>query len=805
MMTTSLFKRAVLGAALVFALALSVCGQTPIVFEPMRPSVAPAMLGTMKYEPTSVEKPILEALPLEEQRFNILLDRYDLAERAGKNIAWFGVVRKIEEDADRNTTRLLVEHKHTTGLRDLHQQVVSAHGSGDFEVELSGRGLGLRLLALVRVYGRVAKSADGPPRVEAVTFVRHWDWGSWAFIGALGPDASNPEWKKLSTMTDNDRVYSANPGPSYYRKRLGARPEIPGEVHAFTFLEGDQKSGRAQSYRDAKGVDLSHEEFLTHLLNHGVRRRSTWVPADFARSRTTLEISVSADSLASASMGMSIFGARRDIGINRVYLKRAGSEDAAFRWRNHDVPHPNVELRLQPGILIDGPKRGKGASKPKKGKLRRRLVPTLEDEPKKIIKPGELEEVLADLLKKDAKVLTVFYKGQVPMGEIFEVAEAARAAGFAEVELAGERMMPRFMRWDLFGRSGASKPMSQEDLEAVVGGKVQSWARTSDDDMLWFGRRRGPSENGEKKDDAKTRAKSSERLAASALTLAAASLFGQLDADAAERDRFTESLDALVEGLASLSVKRSDPLRPLAWLAFGLVRTQSFVFNDDLEEPLSALMVRLKNARLAGGGWPKRIGDTEPDLEVSALVAMAAVEAKELELPGMDAWKLGGRAGWLAVRTEVETGFVAVVPGDGLAASFSSVDRERMMRTIHGDHAEQLTALSAICRLVAGEKVDQGVLRRQLERVREIPPTGSVATMQFDSLQLLFCSWLLAHADLSSWSELPGQLRAAIGEHIERRRPLDESNVPLVGGMSLTWVRMALSTALLREYEPGEK
>ena len=136
----------------------------------------------------------------------------------GKRVAWFGIVRNVEEHKNRRETVLDVEMKFSDGLTDLHQQVVSLYGAGDFHVVIPGTGYRIKRLALVRVYGKVEHESDGVP-VVSPEFVRIWDWKLFAFM-PYGTDHSNPNWVKLRKM-DESRIYSSRPDVAYYEQILG--------------------------------------------------------------------------------------------------------------------------------------------------------------------------------------------------------------------------------------------------------------------------------------------------------------------------------------------------------------------------------------------------------------------------------------------------------------------------------------------------------------------------------------------------------------------------------------------------------
>jgi truncated hemoglobin YjbI len=180
----------------------------------------PGILGTRGYGPTELEKPFLEKLDKGERTTGGMFQDYSLGGKDGKYVSWFGIVRNIREGVEGKRTYLVVEMKYFDGLTDTHQQIVSINGAGDFRVTLDGTRLGIRLLSLVRVYG-VVEEKDSARTVTA-EYVRHFDWGTFAFM-PYGKDRGNPEWRKHLTVPE-DRAYGARPSTSYYEARLGRRP-----------------------------------------------------------------------------------------------------------------------------------------------------------------------------------------------------------------------------------------------------------------------------------------------------------------------------------------------------------------------------------------------------------------------------------------------------------------------------------------------------------------------------------------------------------------------------------------------------
>ena len=176
-------------------------------------------LGTTKYRPTSLEKQATKNYS-ENELASGSPENATLKGQPGRRVAWFGIVRNVQEDKGKNETRLRVEMTYFDGLTDLHQQIVSLYGAGDFEAVIPGTGHGIEKLSLVRVYGKVAGETSGIPLVSA-QFVRVWDWGLFAFMD-YGQDKSDPQWVKLRKV-EKLEFYSSEPNRRYYELRIGPR------------------------------------------------------------------------------------------------------------------------------------------------------------------------------------------------------------------------------------------------------------------------------------------------------------------------------------------------------------------------------------------------------------------------------------------------------------------------------------------------------------------------------------------------------------------------------------------------------
>jgi hypothetical protein len=179
-------------------------------------------LGTTSYEPSEKERPFFKRLAKGELATGGLAGDYDIAKKDKTYVGWFGVVREIKEDNEKDQTVLLVEHKYFDGLTDIHILAVSFNGSGDFQAVVPGVGHKVRPLALVKVYGVVTgPTGESLPQVKA-EFVRHWDWGTFTFLMASGTQRGSEKWRKLNRVNLDD-IYEPYPSDGYYEKRLGKR------------------------------------------------------------------------------------------------------------------------------------------------------------------------------------------------------------------------------------------------------------------------------------------------------------------------------------------------------------------------------------------------------------------------------------------------------------------------------------------------------------------------------------------------------------------------------------------------------
>ena len=176
-------------------------------------------LGTMAYEPSEKEKPFFAKLAADEQKTGTMFDDYSITGKKGTYVGWFGIVRSIEENQATKETKLLVEHKYFDGLTDTHIMALSFNGGGDFTAVLSGTGLGIKNLSLVKIYGVVQSETNSIPELKP-EYVRHWDWGKFTFMMEYGKQKGNAKWQKLNKAK---RIYNPFPDEKYYEDRIGPR------------------------------------------------------------------------------------------------------------------------------------------------------------------------------------------------------------------------------------------------------------------------------------------------------------------------------------------------------------------------------------------------------------------------------------------------------------------------------------------------------------------------------------------------------------------------------------------------------
>ena len=187
-----------------------------------RPHKSDGSLVTVKYSPSPAESRFYVRLAEEERETGGMLSDYDITNKKGTFVGWFGMVRHVTEDSLSAQTTMLIEMKYQDGLSDSHIMVVSCHGAGDFQAKAGGIHLGIRKLSLVKVYGNVVDEVESIPQLSA-EFIRVWDWGLFTFMN-YGDQKGNTSWQKLNKI-DVVHIYSAFPNRQYYEDRLGQRED----------------------------------------------------------------------------------------------------------------------------------------------------------------------------------------------------------------------------------------------------------------------------------------------------------------------------------------------------------------------------------------------------------------------------------------------------------------------------------------------------------------------------------------------------------------------------------------------------
>jgi hypothetical protein len=227
----------------------------------------PGVLATTGVPLDAEEKTCFDKLEPAERTTGSLLAAYSLAGKTGKYVSWFGIVRKAESDSKTNETVLTVEQKFSDGLTDTHILTVSIHGAGDFQTRAKGSQLPIMPLRLVRVYGTVTAYKGEVPVVSA-DFIKEWDWGNFNFMD-YGTDKGNPEWAKLIKVPEK-KIYTAFPGPDYYRERLGEAP-----TRIYEILSDKQKRAYAESFDASYSKEAPMARALVAPKYMGKRARVT--------------------------------------------------------------------------------------------------------------------------------------------------------------------------------------------------------------------------------------------------------------------------------------------------------------------------------------------------------------------------------------------------------------------------------------------------------------------------------------------------------------------------------------------------
>jgi len=200
------------------ALTGAAAGQTRVDIEPIRSSDA---AGTCEYTPNGPEKAYFNNVSRGETVNGPAGDPYSIHGKAGKYIAWFGIVRGITPPAQTGgDVQLLVEHRFFDGSSDCRIMVVSQTGGGDFSAGLRIDPAMIPPLALVRIYGVVVGEKNHVPQVLA-QYMRVWPWHTFTFTQYGPADQTNPRWAKLSSAASGGLMYNSSPTEDYYRRVLG--------------------------------------------------------------------------------------------------------------------------------------------------------------------------------------------------------------------------------------------------------------------------------------------------------------------------------------------------------------------------------------------------------------------------------------------------------------------------------------------------------------------------------------------------------------------------------------------------------
>ena len=109
----------------------------------------------------------MEQERIEREKNLIPVEDYELKRQIGEYVGWFAIVRMAEYDAVKDQTNLLIEHKYFDGATDLHLQVVSINGAGDFHVVIPGQVK--ESLVPPRKYGTKRSSCPSDPRKTPTT------------------------------------------------------------------------------------------------------------------------------------------------------------------------------------------------------------------------------------------------------------------------------------------------------------------------------------------------------------------------------------------------------------------------------------------------------------------------------------------------------------------------------------------------------------------------------------------------------------------------------------------------------------
>lgn len=208
-------------AWLLFFLVTASAAQTKIEVQPVKELKPTGSLGTCSYAPTPDEKPYYEKLSAKDQTTGSFMESYDIHQKDGQFVSWYGIVRGINRIPNSDSWDLLLEHKYFDGMTDCHIMLVSKSGAGDFVARVQAKDVPVPSLALIRVYGKVTGQENDKPILEG-EFVHVWPWMTFTFADLGAQDKTNPQWKKVCKLCEKGRVYRPYPNDKYYREVLGS-------------------------------------------------------------------------------------------------------------------------------------------------------------------------------------------------------------------------------------------------------------------------------------------------------------------------------------------------------------------------------------------------------------------------------------------------------------------------------------------------------------------------------------------------------------------------------------------------------
>lgn len=156
-------------------LAVGCAAQTKIELQPVKELKPTGSLGTCSYAPSPAEKSYYNKLSDKERITGSFMEGYDIHQKEGQFVSWYGIVRGIKRTADSQSWELLVEHKYFDGMTDCHIMLVSKSGAGDFVARVQTADVPVPSLALVRAYGKIIGQENGNPILES-EFVHVWPW-----------------------------------------------------------------------------------------------------------------------------------------------------------------------------------------------------------------------------------------------------------------------------------------------------------------------------------------------------------------------------------------------------------------------------------------------------------------------------------------------------------------------------------------------------------------------------------------------------------------------------------------------------